>query len=163
VIFNPAGKVACRTSVWVLILLLTQLLALPGQAANESFVLQDIRVEGLQRISEGTVFNYLPLNIGDEVSKPKLQEALRVVYATEFFKDVEFRRDGNTLVIAVIERPSIADFEIDGNKDIKTEDLVESLSKVGLKKGRILNRSVLDDDRGIFRAREIRRNNQGRS
>jgi outer membrane protein insertion porin family len=145
VIFNPAGKVACRTSVWVLILLLTQLLALPGQAANESFVLQDIRVEGLQRISEGTVFNYLPLNIGDEVSKPKLQEALRVVYATEFFKDVEFRRDGNTLVIAVIERPSIADFEIDGNKDIKTEDLVESLSKVGLKKGRILNRSVLDD------------------
>jgi len=113
--------------------------------AQEEFVVRDIRIEGLQRISEGTVFNYLPVNIGDSLSRDEIQEALRTVYATEFFNDVEFRRDGNTLVIAVVERPSIADFTIVGNKDIKTEDLMESLSGVGLRKGRILNRSVLDD------------------
>ena len=139
------GNFACRELVCVFIVALLQLGLMPASAANDGFVLRDIRVEGLQRISEGTLFNYLPLNIGDTVDKSRLQEAIRVVYATEFFTDVEFRRDGDALVIAVIERPSIADFEITGNKDIKTEDLVDSLSKVGLKKGRILNRSVLDD------------------
>jgi len=113
--------------------------------AEDTFVVRDIRIEGLQRISEGTIFNYLPVNIGDSLSKDRIQEALRTVYATEFFNDVEFRRDGDTLIIAVIERPSISDFTITGNKDIKTEDLMESLAGVGLRKGRILNRSVLDD------------------
>ena len=108
-------------------------------------MVRDIRIEGLRRISEGTVFNYLPVNIGDRLDQQRLQEALRAVYATEFFQDVELRREGNVLVIAVLERPSIADFTIDGNKDIKTEDLLDSLSRVGLKKGRILNRSVLED------------------
>jgi outer membrane protein insertion porin family len=108
-------------------------------------VVRDIRIEGLQRISEGTVFNYLPVNIGDTLDAQRIQEALRTVYLTEFFNDVEFRRDGDILVIAVVERPSIADFSITGNKDIKTEDLLDSLSRVGLKKGRILNRSVLEE------------------
>ena len=115
------------------------------QGQDGSFVVRDIRVQGLQRISEGTVFNYLPINIGDTMTQERVQEALRTVYATEFFNDVEFRRDGDVLIIAVEERPSISDFTITGNKDIKTEDLLESLSGVGLRKGRILNRSVLDD------------------
>jgi outer membrane protein insertion porin family len=118
---------------------------LSAQILPNTFVVRDIRVEGLQRISEGTVFNYLPINIGDTLTQERTQEALRTIYATEFFNDVEFRRDGDTLIIAVEERPSIADFTITGNKDIKTEDLLESLSGVGLRKGRILNRSVLDD------------------
>ena len=70
---------------------------------------------------------------------------MRAVYATGFFKDVEFRWDNGTLVIAVAERPSIESFTITGNKDIKTEDLTESLSKIGLKSGRTFNQSVLDE------------------
>jgi outer membrane protein insertion porin family len=139
------GNSVCRRLVCALLMLLSVVAAVQAQNRPDNFVLRDIRVEGLQRISEGTLFNYLPLNIGDRVNRTRLQEAMRAVYATEFFKDVEFRRDGDALIIAVIERPSIADFEITGNEDIETEDLVDSLSKVGLKKGRILNRSVLDD------------------
>ncbi len=113
--------------------------------AQEALPIRDIRVEGLQRISEGTVFNYLPLNIGDKLDQQRTQEAMRAVYATGFFKDVEFRWDDGTLVIAVAERPSIESFSITGNKDIKTEDLTESLSKIGLKSGRTFNQSVLDE------------------
>lgn len=107
--------------------------------------IRDIRIEGLQRISEGTVFNYLPLNIGDTPDERRIREAVRAVYATGFFRDVEFRWDNGTLVIAVAERPSIETFTITGNKDIKTEDLTESLSRIGLKSGRIFNQSVLDE------------------
>jgi len=113
--------------------------------AQSAFVVRDIRVEGLQRISDGTVFNYLPVNIGDTLDRQRIQEAVRAVYATGFFKDVEFRRDGDTLVIAVLERPSIESFTIEGNKDIKTEDLEEPLGNIGLKSGRTFNRSVLDE------------------
>lgn len=113
--------------------------------APDEFIVSDIRIEGLQRISEGTVFNYLPVNIGDRMNRQRVQEALRTVYATEFFQNIEVRREGDVLILAVVERPSIADFTIEGNKDIKTEDLMDSLSKVGLKRGRILNRSVLED------------------
>ena len=110
-----------------------------------SFVVGDIRVEGLQRISEGTVFNYLPVNIGDHLDQQRIGEAMRALYATGFFRDVELRRDGNTLLVVVIERPSIAKFEIKGNKDIKTEDLQKSLRNVGLAQGKTFDRSVLDE------------------
>lgn len=105
----------------------------------------DIRVEGLQRISEGTVFNYLPVNIGDRLDGARIGEAMRALYATGFFRDVELRRDGNTLLVVVIERPSIAKFELKGNKDIKTEDLQKSLRNVGLAQGKTFDRSVLDE------------------
>ncbi|MBW7930408.1 MAG: outer membrane protein assembly factor BamA [Gammaproteobacteria bacterium] len=121
------------------------LLAASVAATGADLVVRDIRVEGLQRISEGTVFNYLPVNIGDTLDAQHSQEALRAVYATGFFTDVELRWDNGTLVIAVAERPSIESFSITGNKDIKTEDLTESLSKIGLRAGRTFNRSVLDE------------------
>jgi outer membrane protein insertion porin family len=113
--------------------------------AQDSFVVRDMRVEGLQRISEGTVFNYLPINIGDTVDQLRIQEAIRALYAQALFDDIEMRRDGDTLIIAVRERPSIESFTIDGNKDIKTEDLMESLRGVGLARGRTFDRSVLDN------------------
>ena len=116
-----------------------------GQDGQDALIVRDIRVEGLQRISEGTVFNYLPVNIGDRLDQQRVQEALRAVYATEFFRDVEIRWDRGTLVIAVAERPSIESFTITGNKDIKTEDLEEPLARIGLKAGRIFNRSVLEE------------------
>ncbi len=114
-------------------------------APDSSFVVGDIRIEGLQRISEGTVFNYLPVNIGDHLDQQRIGEAMRALYATGFFRDVELRRDGNTLLVVVIERPSIAKFEIKGNKDIKTEDLQKSLRNVGLAQGKTFDRSVLDE------------------
>ena len=126
---------------------LAALLAVPAVYAQDmgEFTVGQIEVVGLQRISEGTVFNYLPVNIGDRMTPQKTEEALRALYSTGFFKDVELRRDGGTLVVVVQERPSIESFTITGNKDIKTEDLEKSLRGVGLSKGKIFNRSTLDE------------------
>jgi outer membrane protein insertion porin family len=126
------------------LLALLAMLPLTSIAAGE-FVVKDMRVEGLQRISEGTVFNYLPINIGDTVDKVRIGEAIRALYGQDLFDDIEMRRDGDTLVVVVKERPSIESFSIDGNKDIKTEDLMDSLRSVGLARGRTFNRSVLDN------------------
>jgi outer membrane protein insertion porin family len=123
---------------------LLALLPLTLMAAGD-FVVKDMRVEGLQRISEGTVFNYLPVNIGDTVDSVRIGEAIRALYGQSLFDDIELRRDEDTLVIVVKERPSIESFTIEGNKDIKTEDLMESLRGVGLARGRTFDRSVLDN------------------
>jgi outer membrane protein insertion porin family len=114
-------------------------------AQTDSFVVGDIKVEGLQRISEGTVYNYLPVNIGDTLDTRHEQEAIKALFATGFFRDIELRRDGNTLVVVVYERPSIESFTITGNKDIKTEDLQRSLRNVGLAQGKTFDRSVLEE------------------
>ncbi len=117
-----------------------------AQSANDAeFTVGDIRVEGLQRVSEGTVYNYLPVNIGDHLNGTRVREAIRALYATGFFRDVQLRRDGSTLIVVVLERPSIESFEITGNKDIKTEDLQKSLRNVGLATGKTFDRSVLED------------------
>lgn len=113
--------------------------------AQESFIVRDMRVEGLQRISEGTVFNYLPINVGEAIDADRIREAIRALYDQALFDDIEMRQDGDTLIIVVSERPSIEDFTIDGNKDIKTEDLMDSLRGVGLARGRTFDRSVLDN------------------
>jgi outer membrane protein insertion porin family len=113
--------------------------------AEGDFVVRDIRIEGLQRISEGTVYNYLPVNIGDHLTAQRERESIRALYATGFFRDVELRRDGDTLVVAVAERPSIESIDIKGNKDIKTEDLQKPLRNVGLAAGKTFDRSTLDE------------------
>jgi len=113
--------------------------------AQDDFTVRDMRVEGLQRISEGTVFNYLPINVGDTIDQVRIQEAIRALYNQALFDEIEVRREENTLIIVVRERPSIDSFTIDGNKDIKTEDLMESLRGVGLARGRTFDRSVLDN------------------
>jgi len=120
-------------------------LALAQTASDSDFTVGDIRVEGLQRVTEGTVYNYLPVNIGDHLNGQRVREAIRALYVTGFFRDVQLRRDGNTLVVVVLERPSIESFEITGNKDIKTEDLQKSLRNVGLATGKTFDRSVLED------------------
>jgi outer membrane protein insertion porin family len=130
-------------------------------AAQSDFVVRDMRVEGLQRISEGTVFNYLPINIGDRVDKIRVQESIRSLYRQGLFDDIEIRRDGDTLVIVVKERPSIESFEIDGNKDIKTEDLMESLRGVGLSRGKTFDRSVLEDVTNFMREQYYARGKYG--
>ncbi|HLU06793.1 MAG TPA: outer membrane protein assembly factor BamA [Woeseiaceae bacterium] len=140
--------------LWAALLVLAAFAGSLAQAqtvAGEEFVVRDMRVEGLQRISEGTVFNYLPINVGDTVDALRIQEAIRSLYAQGMFDDIEMRRDGSTLIVAVKERPSIEDFTIEGNKDIKTEDLMDSLRNVGLARGRTFDRSVLDNVQQFLR------------
>jgi outer membrane protein insertion porin family len=137
-------------------------LVLAGTAAfADDFVVRDMRVEGLQRISEGTVFNYLPINIGDNINEIRIQEAIRALYTQGLFDDIEMRRDGQTLIIAVHERPSIESFVIEGNKDIKTEDLMESLRGVGLAKGRTFDQSVLENVSDFLREQYYDRGKYG--
>ena len=134
-------------------LVLGILVAHAGAAAaqgTDAFTVGDIRVEGLQRISEGTIYNYLPVNIGDRLDQRRIQEAIRALFGTGFFSDIEMRRDGETLVVVVQERPSIESFEVTGNKDIKTEDLQKSLRGVGLAPGKTFDRSVLEEVRGFL-------------
>ncbi len=108
------------------------------------FVVDDIQVKGLQRISAGTVFNYLPVSVGELLTEAKQSAAIRALFNTGFFKDITLERDGNTLVVNVAERPSVAKVVIEGNKDIKKEDLEEALKKIGLAEGKVYNKQVLD-------------------
>ena len=119
----------------------------PAQATaqEEAFVVRDIRIEGLQRISEGAVLNYLPVNIGDRLDAAAVRQLLRGLYASGFFTDVEFRRDGDALLVAVREQPTIESLLIEGNKDVKTEDLNRTLSGNGIAEGSLVKPSVLEE------------------
>ena len=125
-----------------LICLLLLLLAGVGRAA-EPFVVGDIRVEGLQRISPGTVFNHVPIKPGDRLTTETARRLIRSLYRTGYFKDIQLRRRGDMLVIDVVERPAIASIEIHGNRSIKTDQLKKGLEEIGLAEGRTFNRSLL--------------------
>ncbi len=112
--------------------------------ATDPFIISDIRVDGLQRISEGTVYNYLPLDAGDRLTAANTRSAIRELYRTGFFRDISFGREGNILVITVRERPAIASVSIVGNKAIKDEDLLRVLFDIGLSEGEVFDRLVLD-------------------
>ncbi len=112
--------------------------------ALEPFVVKDIRVEGLQRISAGTVFNYLPVKVGDTLDEARSQEAIRALFKTGFFKDVRLEREGEVLVVIVDERPAIASITFFGNKDIDTETLTRALKGQGLAEGEVFDRALLD-------------------
>lgn len=115
-----------------------------SSAWGDVFEVRDIEVEGLQRISAGTVFTYLPVKVGERFDEAQSAEVIRALYRTGFFDDVELRRRGDVLVVKVTERPAIADISFEGNKDIPTEQLTEVLKQVGIAKGRVFNRSVLE-------------------
>jgi outer membrane protein insertion porin family len=112
--------------------------------AIDPFIISDIRVDGLQRISEGTVYNYLPLDAGDELNGATTRSAIRELYRTGFFQDIAFGREGNILVITVRERPAIANVALSGNKAIKEEDLLRVMQDIGLSEGEVFDRLVLD-------------------
>lgn len=109
-----------------------------------SFTVSDIRVDGLQRIGAGTVFTYLPIERGDTVDQARIGEAIRALYRTGFFEDVQVGRQGTILVVAVTERPAINKLTLTGNKDIKTEDLTKGLNDIGLSEGETFDRLALD-------------------
>lgn len=115
-----------------------------ASAAPRPFAVGDIRVDGLQRISAGTVFTYLPIERGDTVDAGRTAEAIRALYKTGFFEDVRIGRQGDILVVTVVERPAINRLTITGNKDLKTEDLTKNLDEIGLSEGNTFDRLALD-------------------
>ncbi|MGH8061761.1 MAG: outer membrane protein assembly factor BamA [Pseudoxanthomonas sp.] len=117
---------------------------LPAIASTDAFTATDIRIDGLQRISAGTVLTYLPIERGDTVDSSKTGEAIRALYKTGFFEDVRLDRQGSILVITVAERPAINKLTLSGNKDIKTEDLMKGLQDIGLAEGETFDRLALD-------------------
>ncbi len=127
-------------------LLLTAVLAvlMIAEVHAESFTISDIRVNGLQRVSAGSVFGALPLNVGDQADDSRLVESTRALFKTGFFQDIQLGRDANVLVITVVERPSVSAIEIEGNKAISTEDLLKGLKQSGLAEGEIFQRATLE-------------------
>ncbi|MBA2709989.1 MAG: outer membrane protein assembly factor BamA [Tatlockia sp.] len=112
-------------------------------AANE-FVVRDIRVNGLHRISTGTVLNYLPVQVGEEIGPNSTAQIIRSLYDTGFFQSVELERKGNTLVVNVIERATIGSVTVNGNKEIPADKMKELLKQLGLVNGQVYQRSSLE-------------------
>jgi outer membrane protein insertion porin family len=112
--------------------------------AEERFVIGDIRIEGLERIPDGTLLNYLPVHVGDPMDTDRVTYAIKQLFKTGFFKDVKLARDGDVLVVQVVERPAIAEVKFDGNNDIDDEQLKDILKDIGIIKGRVFNPSALD-------------------
>ncbi|HAJ91736.1 MAG TPA: outer membrane protein assembly factor BamA [Gammaproteobacteria bacterium] len=112
--------------------------------AFEPFKVLDIRVEGLQRISAGTVFNYLPIKVGQTIDTEDTIIAVKALFKSGFFNDVALERDGSVLVVFVKERAAISSIDIEGNKDLDSEELLEGLKEIGLAEGRVFDRSLLE-------------------
>jgi outer membrane protein insertion porin family len=126
------------------VLALVLLFVVAPFVAAQTFIISDIRVEGLQRISAGTVFAALPVGVGDVVDERTIRAATRSLFATGNFDDIRIGQDGNVLVVVVTERPSISEINIEGNKAIETEALLEGLKGAGLSVGQVFQRSTLE-------------------
>lgn len=125
-------------------MLLLLLLVSQAVKGDEEFVVENIQVKGLQRISVGTVYNYLPVNVGERFSLDNAGAAIKALFKTGFFKDISLERDGSTLIVNVVERPSIAKIIFEGNKDLSKDDLTKALNKIGLSEGKVFDPQVLD-------------------
>ncbi len=128
---------------WLNLIILLFVFSVSVQA-SERFVVSDIRLEGLERIPDGTLLNYLPIHVGDPVDAGEVAYAIRQLYKTGFFRDVKLARDGDVLVVQVVERPAIAEVKFTGNNDIEDEQLEDILKDIGIVKGRVFNPSALD-------------------
>ncbi|BCV67384.1 outer membrane protein assembly factor BamA [Shewanella carassii] len=109
----------------------------------QPFEVTDIQVEGLQRVALGAALLSLPVKVGDTVDQLKLQQAIKSLYASSNFENVQVSRDGGVLIVSVRERPTISAVTFEGNKDIKDEQLQESLDGSGVKVGEALDRTML--------------------
>jgi outer membrane protein insertion porin family len=110
----------------------------------EAFVVKDIRLEGLERISAGTVYNYLPIAKGDRFEEARSGDILRALFKSGLFKDIRLRAEGQTLILTLKERESISEINLAGNSEIKTDDIIEALKKVGFAKGEVYDDSKME-------------------
>jgi len=127
----------------LLVGLMAPLMTLTPALADE-FTVSDIEVEGLQRVSAGTVFSAFPVSIGEPVDQLALADAIKDLFRTGLFTDIEASRDKNVLILTVEERPSITSIDIEGNKNIETPMLMDALSSAGLAEGQVFRRATLE-------------------
>ena len=113
-------------------------------ALAQGFKISDIRINGLQRVSAGSVFGALPLNVGDEADDRRLVDSTRALFKTGYFQDIQLSREGDVLIINVVERPSVVSIEFEGNKAIATDDLMKGMKQSGLAEGEIFQRATLE-------------------
>ena len=111
---------------------------------SESFTVREISIDGLERLDDGTLLNYLPIQVGDPVDPRQLSFAIGQLYRTGFFADIALLREGDTLIVQVKERPSIAEVNFEGNDDLSDDMLEEALADIGIIKGRIFNNTLLE-------------------
>jgi outer membrane protein insertion porin family len=111
---------------------------------QDSFIVEDLRVEGLQRVALGAALTHIPINVGDNVDSFTVAKTIKALYASGHFDNISVLKDGNAIVFKVQERPTISDIEFDGNKDIKDEQLQQSLDQQGIRKGEPLDMVVVD-------------------
>ena len=130
-----------RIFAWISALVL---LSLSTALRAESFIVEDIEVVGIKKIAIGTVFSYLPINVGESLDVERTPELIRELYSTGFFDDIELLRRDNVLIIKVVERPSIAEVNFEGNNDIEDEALEQAMEGVGMAKGRIFDKNKLE-------------------
>ncbi len=113
-------------------------------SAFEEFLITDIRIIGLQRVSIGSIFTAIPVSVGDKMSQAKVREISKALFATAQFNDIRIAKDGNALIISLLERPSISSIELEGNKALKSEDLLKGLEGAGIAEGQVYKRSTLN-------------------
>ena len=128
----------------IIIFCFTGSLMLQEVFSEDSWVVGDIRIGGLQRISPGSIFSIMPVAVGDKVSQYDLQNVAKTLFKTGQFDDIQIGREEDTLIISLVERPSIAAIELEGNKAIKSEDLLKGLKQAGLSQGQVFKRSILN-------------------
>ncbi|HSH53960.1 MAG TPA: outer membrane protein assembly factor BamA [Methylotenera sp.] len=126
------------------ILLLVSSIYASSAFALEPFVVKDIRVEGIQRTEAGTVFNYLPVKVGETMNDELATQAIKALYGSGFFKDVRIEAEGDVLVVTVQERSAIAQIDLSGNKSLPTDKMKEGLKQIGIAEGQIFDKSQLD-------------------
>jgi len=124
--------------------LVTALFVASHAYAFEPFVVQDIRVEGIQRTEAGTVFNYLPVRVGETFTEDEASQAIRDLFATGFFSDVSIEVENDVIVVLVDERPAVADITFDGVRQFDSDALKAGLREIGLAEARIFDRSLLE-------------------
>ena len=112
--------------------------------AADSFVIKDIRIEGLQRVEPGTVFSYLPVQVGETFTEEKGAEAIKALYSTGFFRDVQIQAQGNVLIVIVEERPTISRIEFTGLKEFDQDVIRKSLRAVGVAEARFYDKALID-------------------
>jgi outer membrane protein insertion porin family len=138
--FEVRGEAMKRSLQWLTLALFWW----SSVAFAQGFTVGDIRLQGLQRVSAGTVFNLLPVNVGDYLDEMSIRQLIRILFQSGYFSDVRMARDNEALVIILAERPAIESIEIKGNKAIKTDALLEGLGQQGLREGEIFRQATLE-------------------